>query len=172
MFWALLKIGFLASLPLVEQRLAIPVGYFSFHLPIGWVTFVSILSNVISVAIVLWLLPRITRLCQRHSPPFHKFLEKIYARTRSKHSHNIHIWGELFLIFFVAMPIPGSGGWTGALIAFLFGVRYRVAIKLISIGLIIGGLLIAGLTVGAAGMIKLFQDIPDGIIELVPTVLP
>jgi uncharacterized membrane protein len=172
MTWDLFQIAFLAILPLVEQRLAIPVGYFSFHLPIVWVTFVAILSNIISVAIVLWLLPRITQLCEKHSPPFHRFLEKIYAKTHTKHSNNIKIWGELFLIFFVAIPIPGSGGWTGALIAFLFGIRYRLAIKLISIGLIIGGIFIASLTVGANEMITLFRDIPEEIIEFAPTVLP
>jgi uncharacterized membrane protein len=144
------------------------VGYFSFHLPIGWVTLVAVFSNIVSVGIVLWLLPIITKLCEKHSPSFHKFLERIYAKTRTKHSHNIQVWGEIFLIFFVAVPVPGSGGWTGALIAFLFGVRYRTAMKLISIGLLIGGIIVATLTIGVDGALGLFQDIPEEIIEFVP----
>ncbi len=172
MTWELLQTAFLATLPLVEQRLAIPVGYFSFHLPIGWVTLVAVISNIVSVGIVLWLLPIITKLCEKHSPSFHRFLEKIYNKTHAKHSHNIQVWGEIFLIFFVAVPIPGSGGWMGALIAFLFGVKYRTAMKLISIGLIIGGVIVATLTIGVDGALNFFQNIPEGITEFVPTVLP
>jgi uncharacterized membrane protein len=172
MFWAISKTAFLASLPLVEQRLAIPMGHLSFDLPILLAATVGIVANIVSVGIVLWLLPIITKYCEKHHPPFHRFLQKIYTKTRTKHSHKLQLWGEIFLIFFVAVPLPGSGGWSGSLIAFLFGIPYRRAMKLISIGLIIGGILVAVLTVGINGAIQLIQDIPQEITEFVPKALP
>lgn len=172
MFWAFIKTAFLASLPLVEQRLAIPMGHISFGLPIVYAALAGILSNIISVAVVLWLLPHITKYGEKYSPPFHRFLQKIYAKTREKHSKKMKIWGEVFLIFFVAMPIPGSGGWSGSLIAFLFGIPYTRAMKLISIGLILGGILVASLTIGINEAVQFFKHIPKEITEFVPLELP
>lgn len=51
--------------------------------------------------------------------------------------------GHLALILFVAVPLPGSGAWTGALVAYLFGVERKKAFGLISAGLIIAGTLVA-----------------------------
>ncbi len=172
MFWAFIKTAFLASLPLVEQRLAIPMGHLSFGLPIVYATTAGIVANIVSVGIVLWLLPHITKYCAKHSPPFHRFLQKIYAKTREKHSKKMKIWGEVFLIFFVAVPIPGSGGWSGSLIAFLFGIPYTRAMRLISIGLLIGGIIVATLTVGINEAVQFIKHIPEEITEFVPLELP
>jgi len=49
----------------------------------------------------------------------------------------------------VAIPLPGSGGWTGVLVAWLFGVEKKWAIGLISLGILLAGLLVAGVTTGA-----------------------
>ncbi|MCF7847152.1 MAG: small multi-drug export protein [Candidatus Gracilibacteria bacterium] len=156
---ALLKTGLLATLPLVEQRLAIPMGYFAFGLSIWTATGVAILFNTVSVAIVLWLWPKIAALCARHLPFFDRILQKIFARTRAKNSRKMKIWGAIFLIFFVAVPLPGSGGWSGSLVAWLFGVPYWQAMRLIALGLVIGGIVVAGLTVGVDGILNLFSEV-------------
>ncbi len=172
MFWAFVQTCFLASLPLVEQRLAIPVGHLSLGLPIVYATLAGIIANIISVGIVLWILPHATKYCEKHSPRFHRVLQKIYAKTREKHSKKLKIWGEIFLVFFVAVPVPGSGGWSGSLIAFLFGIPYIKAMKLIGMGLFLGGIFVAVLTVGINEAVQLIRHIPDNITEFVPVELP
>ena len=148
-----------ASLPLVEQRLAIPLGYFSWDLTIGQAVLAGVIGNIVSVAIVLWLLPIITAFVAKHSLLCNRILQKIFAKTRAKHSHKFETWGQVFLIVFVMIPLPGSGGWTGALVAWLFGVKYWVAMKYISIGLILGALIVAGMTVGAEETFQLFSEV-------------
>jgi uncharacterized membrane protein len=44
---------------------------------------------------------------------------------------------DVALVGFVAVPLPGSGGWAGALVAFLFGVPFRRAFPLVIVGLVI-----------------------------------
>lgn len=56
------------------------------------------------------------------------------------------------------LPIPGSGGWSGALVSWLFGFKYWHAMKLISLGLILGGILIAIATVGVDQSIQFFTE--------------
>lgn len=137
----------ISMLPLVEQRLGIPLGYIHFDLPILNATAAGIIGNVLSVVIVLWLWPIIARWA-RQFPWCDRLLNKLFDRTRKQHSKKMKAWGALALIFFVAVPVPGSGGWTGSLVAWVFGVPYRRALGLITVGLIIGGIAVATLVVG------------------------
>ena len=52
------------------------------------------------------------------------------------------------MVILVAIPIPGSGGYTGSLVAWLFGVKPKVAIPLIALGVFFAGLIVLGLTNG------------------------
>ena len=56
----------------------------------------------------------------------------------------------------VAIPLPGSGGFTGALVAWLFGVKPKIAIALISLGIFFAGLLMLGITNGMIALAKSF----------------
>jgi uncharacterized membrane protein len=146
----------IAGLPILELRFAIPWGFFQYNLPLWFSTIASLSGNIIAVGIVLWLWPHIANFARKHSPFCDKILQKIFHKTRNKHSRNFETWGNLFLIFFVMLPIPGSGGWSGALVAWLFGIKYTKAITLISIGLILGGIIVAGMTIGADESIAFF----------------
>ena len=72
--------------------------------------------------------------------------KRILEKTRAKHSHKMEVMGDIFLVTFVAIPLPGSGAWTGVLIAYLFGIPYKKALTLISIGVFFSGVIIALLT--------------------------
>ena len=58
----------------------------------------------------------------------------------------MEVFGDIALIVFVAIPLPGSGAWTGSLVAYLFGVKYKKALLLISIGVALSGIIVALLT--------------------------
>ena len=149
----------ISGLPLVEQRLAIPLGFFSWGLPIWQAVLAGTIGNILSIGIVLWLWPQIARFAREHSPFCDRILQKIFTKTRAKHSHSLKTWGSVFLIFFVMLPIPGSGGWSGSLVAWLFGFSYWRAMKLISIGLILGGIIVAVVTVGVDQSIQFFSEV-------------
>jgi uncharacterized membrane protein len=149
---------FAAMLPLVELRLALPVGYIKLGLSLPVATIVSILGNLVAIGFALWLCPYVIKFIEKNSPWFHKILEKIFHRTRTKHSQKVVALGEVFLITFIAIPLPGSGGWTGVLIAFLFGMRYWVAFRFISIGIILSGIIVASLTYFGVEMATSIKD--------------
>jgi uncharacterized membrane protein len=149
--------------PMLELRAAIPLGYFRFHLSIIEATIVSILGVIVSTMVVLYLLPFFVDFFKKRIPFLHKILDKIFQKTRAEHSKKIEILGDIFLITFVAIPLPGSGGWTGALIAYLFGTPYKKAIKLVSIGVIFSGIIVAALTLFGGEifhLISVFFSVP------------
>jgi len=144
-----------AMIPLTELRLAIPFGYAQFDLNIWLIVLAGILGNIFVVALVLLLLPLIVNFFWQIAV-FREILEIIFKHTRHKYSGKISHWGEIALILFVAIPLPGSGGWTGALIAYLFGLSYWKSMKFISIGLTIAGVLVGLLTIGIDKFVNLF----------------
>ena len=85
---------------------------------------------------------------------FDKFFTFLFERTRRKHSKKFEKWGALALITFVAIPLPITGGWSGALAAFVFGIPFKKALPLIFSGVIIAGVIVTGLTGLSLGVFK------------------
>lgn len=80
-----------------------------------------------------------------------KFFEKIILKLEAKTEKNkekvlrYESWG---LLIFVAIPLPGTGGWTGALMAGLLDMRFRRALPIIALGVLIAGFIMSALTYG------------------------
>ena len=139
---------FLLSLtPVVELRGSIPISYLKFNLPINLATTISILGGVCIAIILPWILPIVAKFLEKYIPLLHNFLNWHFKRTQSKHSYKLKIFGDIILITIVAIPLPGTGAWTGSILAYLFHIPYKKAIILISIGVIISGITVALLTV-------------------------
>lgn len=143
----LAKVAFLAALPVTELRFALPYGM---HAGLtGEAAFAAaVLGNIVATTVAILLLPPVVRVVEQHWGFAHRLLTKIFAHTRTKHGKNFEKLGALALIVLVAIPLPGSGGYTGALVAYLFGVSRRASILLIGTGLIASGLLVWALTTG------------------------
>ncbi len=133
----------IAMLPIFELRGAIPVAYLQWNMPI-WQAFLwSILGNMIPIPLVLWLLGPVSDWMMRHSRTMERFFHWLFARTRRKHSKSFERWREIALMLFVAIPLPGTGAWTGALAAFVFGIPNHVALPFIFFGVIIAGVVVS-----------------------------
>ena len=80
-----------------------------------------------------------------------KFFEKIIVKLEAKTVKNkdkilkYKSWG---LLLFVAIPLPGTGGWTGALMAALLDIRFKRALPIIALGVLIAGFIMSALTYG------------------------
>ena len=80
-----------------------------------------------------------------------KFFVKIVEKLEAKGEKNkekimkYEAWG---LLLFVAIPLPGTGGWTGALMAALLDIRFKRALPIIALGVLIAGFIMSGLTYG------------------------
>ena len=142
----------LAALPISELRGAIPVamGVYGFD-PISSYL-LGVVGNLLPVPILLKLLGPATELLRR-SAMLNRVVSWLLARTRARHSALIARFGAVALVLFVAIPLPATGAWTGALIAHVFGIPFRYAFPLIALGVSLAGVLV---TLATLGVIRLF----------------
>lgn len=142
-----------AMTPVGELRAAIPLALGIYKMSPLSAFFWSILGNISAVAVVLLLIKPVSDFLITRFSFFERFFNFLFARTRKKFSDTEIKWGALALIIFVAIPLPMTGGWSGALVAYLFGIPFKRALPLISIGVVIAGVLV---TVASLGIIKAF----------------
>jgi uncharacterized membrane protein len=142
----------LAMLPVTELRAALPLGI-KFGLSPLEAFFWATAGNVLMAVALIFLFEPVAVFLQQHSRVFKKIIQKVFQKTRHRHSKNFNRFGALFLVLLVAIPLPGSGGYTGALAAWLFGVSRKSTIGLVSLGLILSGLIVLGITTGAIALV-------------------
>jgi uncharacterized membrane protein len=75
-----------------------------------------------------------------------KILDWLFERTRKKADARIQKYKYIGLILFVAVPIPFTGAWTGALIAYLFGLNFTKSVISIFVGVVGAALIMIVLT--------------------------
>lgn len=127
----------ISMIPVVELRGAIPAAY---HWKAGLVPtfFWAVLGNMIPIPVILLLLGPVSDWLRRFRP-FDRFFSWLFERTRRKHGKSYERWRDLALCFFVAIPLPGTGAWTGALAAFVFDVPFWRAMAAIFAGVLLAG---------------------------------
>jgi uncharacterized membrane protein len=80
-------------------------------------------------------------------------VEWVFARTR-KRSSLIQRYEKIGLALFVAIPLPFTGAWTGAIAAFLLGLPFRYSMLSIVCGVLIAGAIVTALSLlGWAGAV-------------------
>lgn len=129
----LLYVLLISMLPLIELRGAIPVAA-AMGLPFYFYAPIAILGNLIPVPFILLFIPRILDWLGK----FHAF-ESIVSwvrRKADKHSERILKGAFIGLLLFVLIPLPGTGAWTGALVAALFELPKRRSFVAISLGVL------------------------------------
>lgn len=143
-----LIIFIIAMSPVVELRGAIPVALSVYQLSPLNAYLWSVLGNLVPAVVLLWLLEPVSRYLSRRFYFFSRFFGWLFERTRRNHNHKFAIWGSLALIGFVAIPLPMTGVWTGSVAAFVFGIPFKKALPLISIGVIIAGIVVTLFSMG------------------------
>ena len=143
-----LKIFLIAMSPLFELRGSIPLALGVYHLPIWSAYLLSIIGNLLPVIFILLLLESVSNYLSRRSRFFSRFFTWLFERTRKKHAKTFERGKDLALMIFVAIPLPFTGAWTGALCAFVFGIPFKRALLAIAGGVAIAGLLVTLTTLG------------------------
>ena len=133
-----LVVFIVSMLPIVELRGAIPLGVFFNMNP--WVTFsLAVIGNLLPIPFII--------LCARPIVDFFlkvKFLRPIgnwLENKVRKNSHKITKYKVRGLYLFVAIPLPGTGAWTGALLAALMNMRLKNAFPSIALGVVTAGII-------------------------------
>ena len=113
-----------------------------------WAAFLAaVVGNMIPIPFIIVYIRRIFKWMRRHMPRLDRLVDRLEARAHLK-GRTVSKYKYLGLMIFVAIPLPGTGGWTGALIAAFLDMRLRSALPSIFGGVLIAGFLITGLTYG------------------------
>lgn len=138
---------FLSSmLPFTELRGSIPLGILKFNLPPQTVYILSVIGNIIPVIFLQIILPHLINILSKIHPKLEALAHKYYEKTHTNHAHKIQKYGAIFLIAFVAIPLPGSGAYSGSILAYLCGYSKKQATILITLGILIAGILVTTAT--------------------------
>lgn len=134
----------ISMLPLIELRGSIPVGIILFKMP--WIEAVSlsIVGNMIPIPFILIFVEWFFRMVSR-VPLGARFTAWMFARTRQK-GKALEKYEALGLTTFVGIPLPGTGGWTGALAARIFGISFWKSMLYILIGVSLASAIVTPLS--------------------------
>lgn len=138
----------IAMTPVGELRVALPLALTHYDLPLAVAFPVAVVGNMIPAAAITYLLEPVSGFLSHHSRTAARFFEWLFAHTRRRHSRRFEALGAMALVTFVAIPLPMTGAWTGALAAFVFGITPRVALPLIGLGVVIAGVIVTAITTG------------------------
>ncbi|USS41701.1 COG2426 family protein [Thermococcus aggregans] len=151
----MLEVFLLSLLPTFEGRYAIVYGIGRGY-PISSTLIVASIGVLLLSLTLPLLLPLIDwamfKLENTFLGKFARLYLKYVERVRKKAHPYVEKWGFLGLVVFVAMPLPGTGIWTGSLAAYIFGIEKRKTIP----ALVVGGLLSILITlIPSLGLVKI-----------------
>lgn len=133
-------ITFLISMvPVIELRGAIPYGIAHDLQP--WLAcMVSIAGNLLPVPFILLFIRKILQWMKRY-PRLRRVAEALERRASNK-SGRVRKSELVGLCILVAIPLPGTGAWTGALVAALMEMRMKRALPTIFLGVVLAGIIV------------------------------
>lgn len=147
-----LAVLIISALPVVELRGALPVAINIWGMPWYHALPLAVIGNMIPVPFILLFLDTATRRL-RKIDFFDRVLSRLFERTRRR-GRIIEKYERIGLALFVAIPLPVTGAWTGSLVAVLLGLKFRVALLSITVGVIIAGVIVTCLSLlGWAGAV-------------------
>ena len=140
-----LTVVILSLMPLIELRGALPVAVFALDYEPLTALLIAYPASVLPAPFIILLIRRIFEFLDRFRV-FQKINAKILARTESKHAAKIERYGLLGLFIIVAIPLPGTGVWSGSLAAAVFRLPFFKALFVILAGNLVAALVITLIT--------------------------
>ncbi|KAK9935221.1 hypothetical protein M0R45_022331 [Rubus argutus] len=130
----------LATLPVIELRGAIPVGYWLQLKPI-MLTVLAVLGNMVPVPFIILYLKRFASFLAGKNKAASRFLDLLFEKAKEK-AGPVEEFQWLGLMLFVAVPFPGTGAWTGAIVASILDMPFWSAVSANFFGVVLAGLLV------------------------------
>jgi len=135
-----LEIFLISMLPITELRLSVPLGITCYELNWLYVSLIAILGNFLICIPIVYFFSYFESILRKNK--YAKLiLEKIFSRTRSK-SKIINKYKYYGVLFFVGLPLPFTGAWTGSLASYLFGFEKKKTLIAIFAGLILSATIV------------------------------
>lgn len=134
----------ISMVPLIELRAGLPYGIVS-GLSLPQAAAAAVIGNMLPVPFIIFFIQKIFGFMRKHIPVMDNFVSKMEKKAE-KHRDIIEKYGYLGLLILVAVPLPGTGAWTGSLVAALFEMDRKKAIPCIFLGVIIAAVIMTVVT--------------------------
>ncbi len=136
----------LSMIPVTELRLALPIALTQYEMSTLEAFFICCIGNLVPVPFIVLFIRRIFKWLKGFRA-FSGIIEKLETRGASK-SETVIKYKSLGLFILVAIPLPGTGAWTGALVAALMDLRLKKAFPAIALGVFAAGVIVTLMTTG------------------------
>ena len=113
-----------------------------------WQAFLAaVVGNIIPLPFIVVYIRRVFQWMRGHLPALDKVVDRLERKAHLK-GRKVSKYKYLGLMIFVSIPLPGTGGWTGALAAAFLDMPLRRAMPALVFGVLIAGFLVTGITFG------------------------
>lgn len=139
-----------SMVPVIELRGGIPFGVAA-GLPVWAAYLAAAIGNLLPVPFIVVYIRRVFMFMRQHMPRLNRLVDKMEQKAHLK-SASVLKYQYLGLAIFVAIPLPGTGAWTGALVAAFLDMRLKKAMPSIVGGVLSAGLIISILSYGVKSL--------------------
>ena len=139
-----------SMVPVIELRGGIPFGVAA-GLPVWAAMLAAVIGNLLPVPFIIVYIRRIFQWMRRRMPRFGGMIDRLEAKAHLK-GQKVQKYQYFGLAIFVAVPLPGTGAWTGSLAAAFLDMRLRKAFPSVAAGVLVAGVLVSAITYGVASI--------------------
>ena len=140
-----------SMLPIIELRGGLPFGV-AMGLPYYLAFPFAVLGNLIPAPFIIVYIRRIFKLMRKYMPKLNSLVDKLEKKAHLK-GKKMQKYQYLGLWLFVAIPLPGTGAWTGTLAASFLNMGIKSTALAVSLGVVLAGIIMA---VGSTGVLAVF----------------
>ena len=134
----------ISMVPIIELRGAIPVAVLLHDMDPVLACLISVVGNILPVPFIIIFIRKIFAWIRKRMPKLNSFIDRLEEKGKSKRK-TVEKYGFWGLFVFVAIPLPGTGAWTGALIAAMMDMRLKRAFPSILLGVVTAGVIVTAL---------------------------
>ena len=133
-----------SMLPIIELRGGLPFGV-ALGLPYYMAFPAAVIGNLIPAPFIIVYIRRIFKLMRKYMPKLNALVDKLEQKAHLKGKKMLK-YEALGLWLFVAIPLPGTGAWTGSLAAAFLDIRLKKAMPAVVLGVLTAGTIMLTLT--------------------------
>ncbi len=142
---------FISMLPVVELRGGLPFGI-AHGLSYPLALTAAIVGNFVPVPFIIMYIKRVFAWLRKRIPKFDGVITKLEDKAHLK-GRLVKKYSMIGLTILVGIPLPGTGAWTGALVAAFLGMRVRHATPAILLGLLMAAAITTAMTFGVIHLV-------------------
>lgn len=143
---------FISMVPIIELRGGLPYGI-GFGLTYPLALAAAVLGNMLPVPFIIIYIKKIFHWLRRHFARMDAFVTKLENKAHLK-GEKVERYGPAMLLLFVGIPLPGTGAWTGALVAALLDMPLKKSVPYIFLGVLLAAAIITGVTFGVIHVVN------------------